>query len=120
MGRYAFFNTELEHKFAFGIQPSSDITEFGGTGDYNGNHTWTSEDIPFVQQELRDLELWLEIEPFDFTKYEKNLEGTQTLRYELEEKINKMDGVIQSKYVLGCLIYHQLLYTEKLTVHYEL
>ena len=32
MGRYAFFNTEYEYKFAFGVQDSCDILLFGGEG----------------------------------------------------------------------------------------
>jgi len=30
MGRYAYFDTSFEYKFAFAAQPSSDIEEFGG------------------------------------------------------------------------------------------
>lgn len=102
MGRYAFFNTEFEYKFAFGVQDSNDIQLFGGIG-HEGVHTWSEEDKPYIYELLKDLHI-------DFEKYINNIDGT----YELEKDLH-----IDSTRKLGCLIYHQLLYTEELTCEYE-
>ena len=116
MGRYAFFNTDFEYKFSFGVQPSDDIELFGGvvSKDYSEmdnrmEHTWTSKDKPFILEKLKKLE---DIN-IDFEKYEKNLKGTQELRNDL------YDIDIHCTTLLGCLIYHQLLYTADLICDYE-
>lgn len=125
MGRYAFFNTEVEYKFAFGIQPSEDILDFGGQDitDYNGNrepcHKWTKEDKEYVLSEIRHLEDFYNFEPFDFSKYKKGLNGTYHLRWGFEKMYEYLD-LHHYKYLLGLLIYHQLEYKTPLIVHYEL
>lgn len=117
MGRYAFFNTGLEYKFGFAIQPSSDMQQFGGTctseEEDEAKHEWIQEDRDEVKAELDFL--CESLPPFD--DYEKNLEGTHALDYYIYENILK--GELY-KIRLGCLIYHQFLYTDKLTVGYEL
>lgn len=128
MGRYAFFNTEFEYKFRFGIQPSEDIRTFGGRichekykgGDFH--HEWEKRDMPFILEKLDSLRDWLCIEPIDFERYEKNLEGTQQLSldlYTLLEGDIKHSEEIVVRFRLGSLIYHQLMYTDTLTVQYE-
>ncbi len=128
MGRYAFFNTEFEYKFRFGIQPSEDIRTFGGRichekykgGDFH--HEWEKRDMPFILEQLDSLRDWLCIEPIDFERYEKNLEGTQQLSldlYTLLEGDIKHSEEIVVRFRLGSLIYHQLIYTDTLTVQYE-
>lgn len=126
MGRYAFFSTGVEYKFAFGIQGSIDMMKFGGKGNLFGNseengayHEWIEKEIPYIQRRLTALEQELCLQPFPMDRYEKSMNGTQEMIYELEKEISKMDGELQALYVLGCLIYHQLTYTEKLRVHYE-
>jgi hypothetical protein len=128
MGRYAFFNTDFEYKFRFAVQPSEDIRSFGGRichEKYKGGdlyHEWEKRDIPFILEELNGLRKWLGIEPIQFDKYEKSLEGTQQLSsdlYELLERDKKHSEELVVLFRLGCFIYHQLMYTEKLTVHYE-
>ena len=99
MGRYAFFNTEYEYKFAFGVQDSSDILLFGGIGE-EGIHTWTQEDKTYILQKLISI---------DFEKYEKNVHGTYALEGDVSDYTQK----------LGCVIYHQLLYIDELTCEYE-
>jgi hypothetical protein len=114
MGRYANFNTGFEYKFSFGGQSSYDIQEFGGeiSGekvngyDIDMEHKWTQEDKKNPSLELIASEI-------DFNKYEKNLEGTQKLAWDLY--VLSLDHT----YILGCLIYHQLLYTDVLTCSYE-
>ncbi len=128
MGRYAFFNTEFEYKFRFGVQPSEDIRTFGGRichekykgGDFH--HEWEKRDMPFILEQLDSLRDWLCIEPIDFERYEKNLEGTQQLSldlYTLLEGDIKHSEEIVVRFRLGSLIYHQLIYTDTLTVQYE-
>lgn len=113
MGRYAFFNTGLEYKFRFGEQSSYDMQEFGGREiAYDDNdidhrhHEWIQEDRHIPEFNLIKSEI-------DLNKYEKNLEGTYSLCYDL------YDLDVSCTYRLGCLIYHQLLYTEVLTCRYE-
>jgi len=109
MGRYAFFNTDFEYKFAFGVQPSSDIQEFGGDDTSIreiSSHNWIQDDKTYIFNEISFFNI-------DFEQYEKNLDGTHALRNDL------YDTNIEPKYVLGCLIYHQLLYTNILICHYE-
>ncbi|NBO61025.1 MAG: hypothetical protein EBU82_08650 [Flavobacteriia bacterium] len=132
MGRYAFFNTKLEYKFRFGIQSSSDMRRFGGRichekyqgGDFH--HEWEKKDMEFIKGEIDYLLKWFnegqfkEEEPVKFEAYEKNLEGTYTLKEDLYDLYKKgHDEELLARYILGCCIYHQLLYADKLTVHYE-
>jgi hypothetical protein len=127
MGRYAFFNTELEYKFAFGIQPSEDIQEFGGTdiSDYKNDgprHKWTEDDREDIKFELQHMEDFYQFEPFDFSKYKKDVDGTYNLRHDFEKIYKELEEleVFHYKYMLGLMIYHQLEYMCPLTVSYEL
>jgi hypothetical protein len=128
MGRYAFFNTDFEYKFRFGVQKSADMRSFGGRichEKYDGGdlyHEWDKKDIPFILEELNGLRGWLGIEPIQFEKYEKTLEGTQQLSldlYKLLEGDTKYTEETVVRFRLGSLIYHQLMYIDKLTVQYE-
>lgn len=125
MGRYAFFSTGLEYKFRFGVQPSEDITLFGGEiGDENYHHgyftqKWSTHDLTLVKQKLDSLLEWIG-EPIKFEDYEKNLEGTHTLHHKLYDLYNAHSSEeLVARFILGCLIYHQLLYNEVLHVDYE-
>jgi len=102
MGRYAVFNTEFEYKFAFGAQASGDIQLFGGIGE-EGFHEWTQDDKKYILDNLSV--------SVDFEKYEKTLDGTYALKNDLHIDYTQM---------LGCLIYHQLLYTDELTCEYDI
>ena len=106
MGRYAFFNTGLEYKFKFGSQDSIDITGFGGEIIEETTHKWTETDKVYILEKLDGLTI-------DFDKYEKDIYGT----YDLEEFLTNR---IHYTYLLGCLIYHQLLYTDELICEYEI
>ena len=103
MGRYAFFNTGFEYKFAFGVQSSTDIQLFGGIGE-DGLHTWTQDDKTYIINLLSKLEI-------AFENYEKTIDGTYALEDDLE---------IDHRIKLGSLIYHQLLYTDELTCTYDI
>ena len=126
MGRYAFFNTELEYKFRFGVQSSSDMRRFGGRichekyqgGDFH--HEWETKDMEFIKIELTNLLEWLGEEPIKFEEYGKHLEGTYSLKHDLYDWYKKgHDEELLARYILGCCIYHQLLYRDKLEVFYE-
>lgn len=126
MGRYAFFTTRFEYKFVFGVQPSEDIRTFGGVASYDSyergylTHRWNQSDIQTIETELNLLLQWIGEEAVDFSKYEKNLEGTYQLKSELYKFYSKdYTQEILARYILGCCIYHQLLYNEVLQADYE-
>lgn len=121
MGRYAFFNTTFEYKFAFAIQPSSDMLMFGGSEvqtkyDEDFGHSWTKEDLPEIMETLKIISKFCCIPIPKFESYEKSLEGTKIMRNELDKQIK---DPLDYRFLLGCLIYHQLTYKEPLTVEYE-
>lgn len=115
MGRYAFFSTGIEYKFKFGVQSSHDMLEFKG-GSYYGKdedelvHIWKKTDEIKIKEKLDDFFG----SKVDSTKFEKNIKGTYDLRYYLETITDN------TKYILGYIIYHQLQYTDVLSVQYEL
>jgi hypothetical protein len=126
MGRFATFNTGFEYKFAFGIQPSEDITTFGGevndTDDdeynsYYSGHIWREEDKENVLNCLNQFGEGFVLPHFE--RYEKSLEGTNEMLSSEPFSYDK-DNVYIHRFVLGCLIYHQLLYEPNLSVEYEL
>lgn len=126
MGRYAFFNTNFEYKFIYGLQASEDILLFGGhTLTINKEspiQMWKSSDKENILQILQANDFHVE-----FENYEKNINGTYALHKDLKEKfsdfleINESIIAAQSIYenILGSLIYHQLLYTNELIAKYE-
>jgi hypothetical protein len=126
MGRYAFFNTKFEYKFRFGVQASSDIRTFGGYQTYESyedgyfNHKWTDKDTDSILSQLQSLCEYLgEVIP-TFKNYTKSLEGTHKLLgdlYKLYDEIQAEELV--ARFILGCCIYHQLLYKKELEVQYE-
>ena len=114
MGRYAFFNTGLEYKFMFAVQDSYDITRFGGmdltdTVDHPAI-LWKTEDALGIRAILIQLN---GMEP-DWSLYERSIDGTERLRQHLRATN------APPRYALGCIIYHQLLYSPILTATYEL
>lgn len=144
MGRFASFNTDFEYKFVFGIQPSEDITKFGGevndTDDeeynsYYSGHCWTERDKSSILNILNSFGEGFVIP--EFSDYENNIEGTYDMYNDLLGQVpdhndvyerengndegNGSDRVVTFfEFVLGCLIYHQLLYEPDLYVQYEL
>jgi hypothetical protein len=126
MGRYAFFSPGFEYKFTFGLQPSEDIRSFGGRFLYEKSidgylhHEWDQQDCEYIQTQLQQIRAWLDVDELDFTRYQQNLQGTHALAYDLY-KLYTTDNSpeIVARYKLGCLIYHQLLYAQTLSVEYE-
>lgn len=121
MGRYCFFNTGYEYKFAFALQPSGDILKFGGTSEfvYEGNHkhSWSIVDRKPLLGKLRDYEEILGLPEVDFESYQKDTDGTRKLHQYLYTLPQDID--LYLTYMLGCLIYHQLLYKLDLSCTYE-
>jgi hypothetical protein len=113
MGRYAEFSTMFSYKFLFAKQSSNDITLFGGEcmslreDDGQGWWRWNQEDVPQILAKLNSYPHTLP----DFTKFENNCKGTAKLCESIE--------TCNPAFVLGALIYHQLLYTENLTAMFE-
>jgi hypothetical protein len=126
MGRYAFFSTGVEYKFHFGVQPSSDIARFGGNFTAQNKefgystHTWEDSDQEQIKARLEDLIAWIGEEHPLFEEFPKTREGTYELKGALD-LLYKADAPAEiiSEYILGCLIYHQLLYSEVLVADYE-
>jgi hypothetical protein len=140
MGRWAFFNTGLEYKFVFSVQSSEDILRFGGwlrlaittreddsERQYDGGLfdsaspvvKWSApEDGERILEKLREMEAALGLPACDFAKFRADLEGTYTLKNTLFDQTTE-DAEAQALYVLGCLIYHQLLYMPALQANFE-
>ena len=132
MGRYAFFNTGFERKFAFGIQESSDIMRFGGViatteedvqrGDYR--HAWSADrDAHTILQILQSYVMDTDVILPDFFAFSTDLNGTYDLRRWFDtccDACIDILGVVNFYTLeLGCLIYHQLLYKPDLQASYE-
>lgn len=122
MGRYAFFNTGFEYKFAFAVQPSEDILKFGGkpTFVYEGDnkHEWTIIDRKLILGKLRDIEESLALPELNFELYEKTIKETSNLYHTIYTLcIDNLE--LLATYRLGCIIYHQLLYKHDLNCIYE-
>lgn len=54
MGRY--ISGDFDYKFWFAVQPSSDITEFGGYNNTSPSWCWSEEDLPYIKEKLNELE----------------------------------------------------------------
>jgi hypothetical protein len=133
MGRYAFFSTGIEYKFAFAIQDSSDIFEFGGYVSTRDPEeiVWIAEkDTEYVKKRLNDGSSPM----LDLTKYEKTTDGYYAYMSDIREQLRtSMD--IQDHYdtdqehidavepyyllVLGHSIYFQLHMVPILYASYE-
>jgi hypothetical protein len=127
MGRYARFNTGFEYTFVFGVQPSGDMLEFGGSPKgYKGelfHHEWDVDDLVNVERNLLLLEVVMDFNRPAIEKFEKNINGTETLLEEAWKTCESGNGLdanhLVARYILGLVIYHQLLCTDKLSVEYQ-
>jgi hypothetical protein len=121
MGRYAFFNTGLEYKFAFGIQSSQDIQLFGQEDLEAAEPTqrWTAADAPEILRILGEWEEFWGFDPVNVEEFPATLEGTHMLRNYLVWR-NSYSDIMYYRYLLTALIFHQLQYEPNLEAHYEL
>jgi hypothetical protein len=117
MSRYALFSTGIEYKFT----AQESIESFGGDGvcGYDmGAHYWTEDDGPRILAILKRIEIEYSITRPRFEKYSPDYNGTAALRWDL--LLLDADDSIKYKYILGCIIYHQLLYNSPLSAEYDI
>ena len=126
MGRYAFFTTNFEYKFRFGVQESEDIRTFGGFASYEQysqgyfTHHWELNDAKGILADLKALAEALGLTLPSFEEYELSLDGTQRLHMNLYNLYGlDPDEKTLSRFILGCLIYHQIHYENALSADYE-
>ena len=125
MGRYAYFNTGFEYKFAFAIQSSEDIQQFGGQDVSDPNnpeeaaHSWTTDDAEYIRAELRDYEEHYGIKYPKVEDFPNTEKGTWAI-YSAMGQLNKnSESATYYTALLGLLILHQLQYEPNLHVSYE-
>lgn len=118
MGRYAFFSTGLEYKFAFAVQESEDILKFGGFQIAECEMKWINSDADFILKRLRQIEKVFDWPEYDFTKVSKDHKGTEDIYCNRGTYLD-LTSKYTYEYLLGLIIYHQLLYTEILTCRFE-
>jgi hypothetical protein len=122
MGRYAFFNSGLEYKFAYSIQDSSDIILFGGRFTADGKIEWSQDDILHIVKTLANMYDFYRTTPFDYSKFEGTLDGTYELKNAFLKDIENClpdSAPILHRILLGHLILHQLSYEPNLTCSFE-
>lgn len=119
MGRFLEFSTGFYYKMFFGVQKTTDINYFMGyfTG---GSHEvemfycrWNIEKINLILEKIKSLNI-LNFDLENIKNYEKTSEGTLKLYQDILKIINHNDENMV-KFILGCIIYHQLLYDENLS-----
>ena len=122
MGRYAEFNSGFLYKFAFGVQASADIEQFGGRCVYNdyctGVMEWSLEDLDEINAMLMMLEKEHSYCRPDLSTYDKTMEGTHKLCDDIKYA-RKQEDPVYYRYVLGIMILHQLSYQKNLRAEYE-
>jgi hypothetical protein len=132
MGRYAYFSNGFTYKFWFGIQDSQDILEFYGDvcDDENyddesyddekpGKISWDSSVKNYIKENLDEMkEKNSQLIDIPWTSFENSPEGTEKLHEYFCEN-DKSQSKEGAKYMLGCLIYHQLQYDDDLTCEFE-
>ncbi len=85
-------------------------------------HEWDQRDVEEILKELQELAELLGVSMPTFDSYEKTVAGTHKLGHDLYDLLDtdpKYDENNVVRFRLGCFLYHQLMYVEKLTVHYE-
>jgi hypothetical protein len=98
-----YFNTGFVYRFG-----RTGIVSFGGEESALFEFDtvqWKKHDIPIVIQELEKMKLEQNLPNVEFSTYDKNKSGTAKMLTELVAR-----GGVPNDYLLGCVIYHQLLY----------
>ncbi len=134
MGRYAYFSTGIEYKFAFAVQDSDDILKYGGYRSLENQNclVWIAEyDLPKLEKRLNLLTL-------NISEYEKTEAGYQKFIIVVSDQLREKFGIKDSyfdllnipkkdkcqlveyySYILGYSIYFQLHMSPILSVEYE-
>jgi hypothetical protein len=98
-----YFNTKFIYRFS-----DDGIIDFGGKEENIidvDTVTWNKKDILTANRTLQKMKEELNLPDPEFTRYSKDKDGTQNM---LSNLITK--GDIPNKYLLGCVICHQLQY----------
>lgn len=118
-----FYPTQFVYYFPRNIQDPTDMTKWSGKPrfhNYEAQHVWTHEDFFPILKSIQKQEDELGLPLLRLDAFAENLEGTKKLYSELVSYLNLYDGR-HYKYLLGCLIFHQLLYArEDLVAVYDL
>ena len=123
MGRWAFFNTGIEYKFALAVQPSGDILRFSGMDiteeEGEWRHLWVRKWHLESAKALLSNAKGIFQEP-KWDSYPETKEGTSDLLRDLYDTVGtgECDESVY-RFILGCSIVHQLMYMPVLTANYE-
>jgi hypothetical protein len=123
MGRILHFNTGFICDLSYN-ELCMDILLYGGISneerEEQHTHVWNAEeDIVYIQTYLQEFTDDCNFTQIDFTKYTASPEGTQELITDLMKNIQTVNSINEIyNYILGCIIYHQLLYTPYLVAKY--
>jgi hypothetical protein len=111
-----FYHADLDYFFPK-YQLMGDVTEFYGSEDSMWDvygYQWLPADRALILRDLRRLESELFLPTVDFHRFKFDKRGTESLLYYLQSSPIKRKRRLYAKYTLGCIIYHQLLYTRVL------
>lgn len=121
MGRIIQFNTGFCCNLSYN-ELCIDILLYGGLSDESWDeriHTWnTDEDSVYIQKYLDELINEYNFTPVTFTTHPLVPGGTRQLYDELYKNIQLEHSDAYYNYMLGCILYHQLLYTTNLVAKY--
>ena len=108
------FSTGVTYSF----EKRTDVGRFNGEDISDAEaycHRWTAADKPIVLAILRAYECQLGLEPLPFSEYE-GMDGLAAMVTPFKDRdLN----AIQQRYLLGCIIYQQLLSVERLLFVYD-
>ena len=114
--RVSFYHIDLDYFFPK-YQRMEDVTQFYGYEDSMWDvygYQWLRADRALILRDLRRMESELFLPIMDFHRFKFNRSGTDALMYYLQSSPIKRNRRLYAKYTLGCIIYHQLLYTRVL------
>ena len=129
MGRWANFSTGIRYKFSLGIQSSDDIAAFGGVVDeYSYDEAtgtsmihWMDDDRVLAVLRLTAMyQEYTDLPDIDVNRYLATPEGTAVLQNDLWKRYGLCyANPVHCRYALGCLILHQLMYSDALLCSFE-
>lgn len=96
------FNTGFIYYFS-----PDDLQHFIKYAPFNqGIYRWSQDDLEYIKIKLNTIKLQYQLPIINWQAYDNNKNGTYQLQYDLITRYT-----IPLKYILGCIIYHQLKYT---------